>query len=231
MTHILPLSSLILIYFLIVNLLTVSVWSSLHLNVVAWRWCKSKPLLRFVHAHGLVWNKYWSRKLIAIIYIVALPLFCLCFYFGGFMVNYTNSMPLGIYKMNGHNLKVGGLATYSLEDETLKALALERGYLKKTGLLAQKIQPIVKHIGGLPGDVVGFDNGLITINGQILPKTQCKAADSYGRQMPDSKLKVGTIPSGKVFLVSYHEGGFDGRYFGLVDIAKIKDVKPFLIFY
>ena len=48
--------------------------------------------------------------------------------------------------------------------------------------------------------------------------------------MPAAYLPTGVIPNDKAILVSSHLGGFDSRYFGLVNIDKLKKFKPLITF-
>ena len=44
--------------------------------------------------------------------------------------------------------------------------------------------------------------------------------------MPASALSAGLIPPGQALMLSlHHQGSFDGRYFGLIDLTNIHPVK------
>lgn len=145
----------------------------------------------------------------------------------GFVINTTTSLPVGLYRLVDEPLRRGGLATFCLEDKPFIQLARERGYLGN-GSCPGGIQPLGKEIFGLPGDVVSLRDGLIAVNGAIMPLSGAKSTDSQGRRMPaPAKFGNGTIPEGYGLMLSpRHAGGFDSRYFGLVRLSRLHPVKP-----
>jgi len=153
----------------------------------------------------------------------------LTFWLGGFTVNTTPSLPLGLYRktdMPLSQIQRGMLATFCLEDGEFIRLSKERGYLGE-GPCPGGIKPLGKEIFGLPGDEISLNDGLIAVNGKTIPLTKARATDSHGRVMPMPQLKSGAIPKGYALLLSpRHAGGFDSRYFGLVRPSSLHPVRP-----
>jgi len=165
-----------------------------------------------------------KSKSIKVFFLVSAVLF-VAFWVAGFRINVTPSLPLGIYRLAGPPT-VGGPAFFCLESDEYIRLAEERGYAG-AGFCPGGLRPLGKEVYGLPGDRIGFDHGLIVVNGQTLPGSTAKDKDRQGRAMPASLLRPGIIPRGKALMLSlHHSGSFDSRYFGLVPLAALRPMEP-----
>ena len=142
-------------------------------------------------------------------------------------INATASMPKGIYRTSEGNLNRGSQVEICLDGEFAE-IALERGYLR-AGRCESGTMPLVKVLMGLPGDEITIREAGIHVNGILLPKSEIKPFDSEGRPMT-SHLQSGMIPLDKALVISEHDGGFDSRYFGLVDFYQLKKVNPLITF-
>jgi conjugative transfer signal peptidase TraF len=145
----------------------------------------------------------------------------------GYRVNLTRSMPIGVYRISRDPVERGRLAAFCLEDTEFTALA--RRYLA-AGSCPSGLRPLLKEVSGLPGDVIGFRDGLITLNGQVIAGTSLLKSDNMGRPAPISRLTPGIIPTGKALMLSHYPGSFDGRYFGLVPLSGLNSVQAVLTF-
>ena len=143
-------------------------------------------------------------------------------------MNVTPSLPYGIYRITARPIAPEGLASFCLASE-FSNLARERGYLA-VGSCPSGLRPLLKEVAGLPGDVIGFQDGLITLNGHVLANTARAVSDSHGRPMPASPLRVGVIPQGQTLMLALRSDSFDSRYFGLVPMDDLQWVKPILTF-
>ena len=141
-------------------------------------------------------------------------------------LNITASMPKGVYRTLEGQLGRGNDAEFCLDGQDAK-LALERKYLKP-GRCQAGVMPLVKTVVGLPGDKITISQNGIAVNEQLRPLSTIRPLDSKGRPMT-SHLQAGVIPKGKGLVLSEHEGGFDGRYFGLVDLKSLKKVEPVFV--
>lgn len=137
-------------------------------------------------------------------------------------VNFTASMPRGIYLTSDRTPARGELVDYCLTGSWAK-LARERGYLA-SGRCPSGLRPLLKVLAGVPGDRVAVENGTVCINGVAWPHG-IRKLDSSGRPVP-SCLESTTIPAGRALVLSPHEGSFDGRYFGLVPFDSLQKVNP-----
>ena len=145
----------------------------------------------------------------------------------GYRVNLTPSMPVGVYQISHGPVERGRLAAFCLEDTEFTPLA--HRYIG-SGSCPSGLRPLLKEVAGLPDDVIGFRDGLITLNGQVIAGTSLMKSDSTGRPAPVSRLTPGIIPPGKALMLSHYPGSFDGRYFGLVPVAGLNPVVQVLTF-
>lgn len=143
-------------------------------------------------------------------------------------MNVTPSLPNGIYRITARPIAPECLASFCLKSE-FTTQARERGYLA-AGSCPSGLRPLLKEVAGLPGDVIGFQDGLITLNGQILAHTTRAVSDSQGRPLPTSRLRAGVIPQGQALMLAQRSDSFDSRYFGLVPLDDLQWVKPIFTF-
>ncbi|WP_319764066.1 conjugative transfer signal peptidase TraF [Maridesulfovibrio sp.] len=144
----------------------------------------------------------------------------------GFRVNFTDSMPHGLYQIVPGKPDRGDLITFSLaKDNPYFQISLERHYLGLNGN-----RPLLKTLAGLPGDSIEISAEGVCINSDLLPNTQARSRDKHGRRLPIF-LNSTVIPSAKgLALSTYNENSFDGRYFGLVNMDQVRRVVPVLTF-
>jgi conjugative transfer signal peptidase TraF len=174
-------------------------------------------------------NAIWPR--------FSLPLAALVLIFGlgalwalGFRLNLTPSVAVGLYRLASRAPARGDLVAFCPQQGALAALALERGYLGP-GLCASGTRPLLKRLVGLPGDGVEIVPAGILVNGQLQPRSQVRTLDSHGRPLPRGALISNIIPANKALLLSDgHTGGFDSRYFGLVDLRALRQARSVMTF-
>ncbi len=153
---------------------------------------------------------------------------------GGFRVNVTPSLPLGLYRISKDQvINRGDIVLFCLESESFIPLAGERGYLGYSdlfgrGLCPGGLRPLGKMVYGLPGDTISIGtDGTISINGELIEGSAARSQDSKGRAMPASLLHAGVVPPGRILPLSLRiPGSFDGRYFGLIDLAGCRKLRP-----
>jgi conjugative transfer signal peptidase TraF len=138
------------------------------------------------------------------------------------ILNYTASMPLGIYQRVPIHTWRHGMVVVITPSSSDKALIAARGWLMKTGVL-------IKPIGALPGDQVCIQNDTVTVNGKAVGPVFAK--DSHGLPLPVIRGCF-VLPQGTVFPLSTHSAhSFDGRYFGAIPMAQVLgEARPVWIF-
>lgn len=171
--------------------------------------------------------KSWTAGLLCLPIILILGL--ILAWFQGYRLNMTPSVPIGLYRQLNEAPELGDLASFCLESTVFNTLAKDRGYLRP-GSCASGLRPLLKKMAGRPGDLIGFTpEGLISVDGRILPHSAPVFVDSKGQLMPPSKLQPGSIPADQALLISPEDGGFDSRYFGLVSLHELRKVEPVMV--
>jgi conjugative transfer signal peptidase TraF len=125
--------------------------------------------------------------------------------------NATASAPIGLYYRVAGPVGRGDMVLARPPAEAAR-LAAERGYLP-AGI------PVIKHVGGLPGDVVCAAGTVVWVGGSGLVRRL--AADSQGRALPAWE-GCRRLAEGEIFLLSAGvAASFDGRYFGPVPTSAV----------
>ncbi|HBK93133.1 MAG TPA: S26 family signal peptidase [Parvularcula sp.] len=118
--------------------------------------------------------------------------------------NASASAPIGLYRIERHDLlEVGDFVLVRPEEELAKLIA-ERGYLPEN-------IPLLKRVAALPGDEICRESQAIFINN--VRAADAQIFDSFGREMPAWSGCL-TLQSGESFLLNDPEKSLDGRYFG-----------------
>lgn len=120
--------------------------------------------------------------------------------------NRTESAPKGLYRLSDDPLTLNGWAVVSAEAPSAKWIS-DRGYLAPDW-------PIIKRVGGLPGDEICRENEAVSINGVVV--ATALDVDFSGRELPVWQGCL-IVKSGEFFLLNDHPRSLDGRYFGVTD--------------
>lgn len=176
-------------------------------------------------------NRGHTKVLLVFLAALSLILAGMIFFSLKFRLNTSLSQPIGLYAVSREKPMRGDLVGFCLsEDNAFARIALERGYLGK-GNCPLGLDGLLKNVVGLPGDRVAVTSRGIKLNGRLLPMTKRPAKDSRGRPVPPSLLQSGTIPEGRVLVLSQRtEYSFDSRHFGLVPTDSLTLVKPVFTF-
>lgn len=126
--------------------------------------------------------------------------------------NASSSVPIGLYRLQStDNLGMRDLVAVAPPDP-IAAFIAERGYLPPD-------IPLLKHVAGLPGQIVCRFGRSISVDGISLGEAQ--HTDNRGRPMPIWQ-GCRRITSDEVFLMNQDaENSLDGRYFGPVPRSAI----------
>ena len=129
-----------------------------------------------------------------------------------FLWNASPSAPIGLYRLQSvDHLGPRDLVAVAAPDP-IAAFIVDRGYLPPD-------VPLLKHVAGLPGQIVCRIGRSITVDGVSLGEAQ--HTDSLGRPMPVWR-GCRRITSDEVFLMNPDaENSLDGRYFGPIHRSAI----------
>lgn len=128
-----------------------------------------------------------------------------------FVWNASASAPIGLYRIERHDLlEVGDFVLVRPEKELAKLIA-ERGYLPEN-------IPLLKRVAALSDDEICRENTAIFIN--RIHVADAQIFDSFGRDMP-AWSGCFTLGSNEIFLLNDPESSLDGRYFGATAAADV----------
>jgi len=131
----------------------------------------------------------------------------------GFRLNTTASYPEGVYRMVSSEWGKKDLVEVCLP-ERIKALAIERGYLKEEGRCGGH-PPLIKQVAGIGGDYIEISN-VVIINGEEIENSEIKTRDGQGEALNPSA--DGIVKQEHVWLLStVTDSSFDSRYFGSIN--------------
>jgi conjugative transfer signal peptidase TraF len=137
--------------------------------------------------------------------------------------NASASAPIGLYSVTLGVIVKRGDTVIAKMPATVRLLAASRRYIPAD-------VPLVKHVGGVPGDTICAAGRTITINGRRVAIRLL--SDGAGRPMPRWYGCHLMLP-GELFLLSPDApASFDGRYFGIspatdiIGTAKLLWAKP-----
>lgn len=129
-----------------------------------------------------------------------------------FIVNRTpSSAARGIYLRTHTALRRGELVEVCLP-HAVAVFAASRAYIRGTGRCSDNSEPVIKEIGGMPGDEVYVDPASIL------------ATDSGGRSMPRSFPGRHLIQARQIWLDGNAPNSFDSRYFLSVPMDNVQAV-------
>lgn len=143
-------------------------------------------------------------------------------------VNFTGSLPRGLYRTRGGALSRGAIVIACLP-ASVGNLARERGYLWR-GNCPGGSAPVGKIVAAVTGDTVVTSSGGLTVNGHHIQNTGVLPRDSEGRELSHIPYATYVVAPGQLWLVSsYNSRSYDSRYFGPVPLAAVRSrIEPVL---
>lgn len=141
----------------------------------------------------------------------------------GLHVNFSSSAPRGLYRtVAGYSTR--GSWVVACVDPQAAALARARGYLGP-GPCAGGVQPVLKPVVAVAGDVVEIEPEAVTINGQRLPSSSTAPGDSLGRELRHVAWGRYVVGADELWLVSTRvPNSWDSRYLGPISTAQVWSV-------
>lgn len=148
---------------------------------------------------------------------------------GGFYINTTPSLPVGVYRIADEPVTKGAYVAFCPPQRDVFDWAVVRGYINP-GDCPGGYGQLLKRVHAVAGDTVLIDETGITVNGQLLPNSIPIRADAYGAALPQYRLDAVLGESKYLLLSDLNPHSFDARYFGVIDQAQIVHVvRPAII--
>src|SRR4030095_10524142 len=131
----------------------------------------------------------------------------------GLHVNLSASAPRGLYRMVAGS-RTRGVWVAACVSPQSAALARTRGYLGP-GSCTGGVQPVLKPVIAVAGDVVEIAPEAVTVNGQRLAGSSTAATDSLGRELRHVAWGRYVVGADELWLVSTRvPNSWDSRYLG-----------------
>ena len=148
----------------------------------------------------------------------------------GLRINFSTSMPRGLYRNVASAVKRDAIVAVCLPEE-LARFGVQRHYLG-AGSCPDGSEPVVKVIAAVGSDRVEVTANAVLVNGIALPHSRPLDRDRGGRDLLPYAAGEHRLESGEVWLYSpYEERSWDSRYFGPVGIENVTTlVEPLATF-
>ena len=132
--------------------------------------------------------------------------------------NHTPSMPLGLW------LERSSIRAYVTGDivEVCPALPDRLRVYLAPGDCPTGLEPMLKPIAAVAGDLVVVDQTEMTVNGTAIPNTAPLPRDPSGRPLQPYPAGTYEVAPGQVWLIVPRLDSLDGRYLGPVAVDAIK---------
>jgi|TARA_R110002167_G_scaffold184717_1_gene385201 conjugative transfer signal peptidase TraF len=143
----------------------------------------------------------------------------------GVRYNFTNSMKTGFYTMDHKEAyQLGDTVEVCLPNKFAN-LGFKRSYLM-SGSCPDGIQPLVKEIIGVPGDVIDVTHKGMTVNGTFYDAPQ-HSKDSKGRPLETFEAHNLKIKGYLVYGKNDYQLSWDSRYYGVLPSSSIVSVMSY----
>ena len=148
-------------------------------------------------------------------------------YFGGFTVNLSASVPVGLWRRVDGPIQRGDIVEVPFEafrsvDWVPEAYHRENDF--------GRVTPYLKRVAGLPCDMIEVDkSGLLLVAGEVVPHSTPLSMDRAGNELRAFPLPH-RLASDEVWLLSDSPRGFDSRYLGPAKLEQCVKVVPVIVF-
>jgi conjugative transfer signal peptidase TraF len=141
----------------------------------------------------------------------------------GLHVNLSASAPRGLYRRVTGSPTRGAWVVACVGPQAA-ALARARGYLGP-GPCEGGVQPVLKPVVALAGDVVEVRLEAVAVNGQRLSGSSSSRVDSRGRALPHVPWGQYVVGADELWLVSTRvPNSWDSRYLGPIPMSQVRSV-------
>ena len=149
---------------------------------------------------------------------------------GGFYINTTPSLPVGLYRIVDEPVSKGAYVAFCPPQSDVFDWAVARGYTNP-GDCPGGTGQLLKQIHAVAGDTVLIEETGITVNGKRLPNSAQVKTDAYGAVLPQYHFNAVLDEFEYLLLSDLNPHSFDARYFGVIDHAQIVHVvRPVITF-
>ena len=152
----------------------------------------------------------------------------------GLVLNYTHSVPLGIYREIADPAGTPHSPApyvFFCPDVRWPSMKGQPNYRDPMHTCPDGFSPLIKPVVAWPGDTVEISAAGIVVNGQPLPNTATINRDSTGRQLHPFPAGTYHVQTDELWVVSsFSPRSFDSRYFGPIPLRSVHSwIRPLLV--
>lgn len=138
----------------------------------------------------------------------------------GIRVNWTSSMPIGLYLETAVDLEREAMVFVCLP-EAIARVGSARKYLPAGGC-PSGTSSVLKQVLALPGDRVDLREDFLAVNELEVQRSRIRAVDSLGRPLDHASYGRRTVQDGELWVVGLNrERSWDSRYFGPIPLTSV----------
>lgn len=134
-------------------------------------------------------------------------------------VNDSPSIPRGLYLVEPGPVERGAVVEICIGEAW--QVAAWRGYLRR-GLCPGELEPVIKVVAGMPGDVVMVSEDLVMVNEDVLRNSEAIRVDGEGREVPFVGAGEYVLGPDEVWLAGTVVGALDSRIYGPVALSQAR---------
>ena len=143
--------------------------------------------------------------------------------FGGFYINTTPSLPVGLYRIVDEPVSKDAYVAFCPPQSDVFDWAIARGYINP-GDCPGGYGQLLKRVHAVAGDTVLIDQSGITVNGELLPNSAPIHSDAHGAALPQYRFNAVLGESEFLLLSDLNPHSFDARYFGVIERTQMVHV-------
>lgn len=130
-------------------------------------------------------------------------------------MNFTNSMPVGIYELSPlpPDGATRGMLVATCAPTPAAEMGRQRGYLG-VGPCADDTELLLKYVMAIGGDGIDVTAAGVLINGHLLLHSQAASRDRSGRRLMPWPTGAYRLAEGEVWLYAPKDRSWDSRYWG-----------------
>ncbi|HTJ27574.1 MAG TPA: conjugative transfer signal peptidase TraF [Candidatus Limnocylindria bacterium] len=131
--------------------------------------------------------------------------------------NFTDSMPIGIYRLDGvtRPVRAGDVVEVCPPPDAAR-LAMTRHYLLRNGPCPYGAIYLLKMVAAVGGDTVDVERNRVLVNGVALANSATLALDRQGKPLPHVSRGIYHLGPGQLWLWTPNPRSWDSRYYGPV---------------
>jgi conjugative transfer signal peptidase TraF len=137
----------------------------------------------------------------------------------GYEVNFSRSVPIGLYAVAQDSLYRGQMVAACLPQD-IAAFGWDRRYLS-AGSCEDGTAPVLKRIVAMEGDRVDVQQEHVQVNGYPVAQSATRTHDRSGRALPHVQWGTYVLAPGELWLMGTDTLSWDSRYFGSVAVVRV----------